>query len=456
MNFSIYQYGMEYVTLFGMDYMGVNVRQVSYLPEEVQAKVRSTIVKTDEIKDLKIWLDARSITQCMFTAYIGDDVYHVDTTAEVPVAKEGEEAPVHDEVNTQPESPEPEMPPNQEEVKEESMETKEQETTQEVNTVEDVKQESEFPASSQVLKTEDKPLEPVGHNHVTAKVQPTGFDMSFITPPTIVGRRRSRARDVTPTGMQRNTEKTESEDEGYGVPNVENTAQGVQSVDVKNEPSNEVKAFDEANKSFNHTVADVPTHKELENVSREVLEAPDENFSDVMSGAYSTGRKPEVEVKKNKINDSDWTIPKEEKDYTTEKVTREERGNKHASEVMISEDIRQYKTAVEAEPEQKTEIAVQEPELDAEEESTESLKMETETHYNPVLLQHIDNYSVREIDMELVMSVGDTYCKENGWFQCDNIFMIDDVSRSLRCVHSDSHQLHLTIPYSEVMKFGGH
>lgn len=454
MNFSIYQYGMEYVTLFGMDYMGVNVRQVSYLPEEIQTKVRSTIVQTDEIKDLKIWLDARSITQCMFTAYIGDDVYHVDTTAEVPVVKEGEEvleANVLEEFNTQQELPEPEIPANQEEVKEEAIDTKEQETT-----VEDTKHVSEFPASSQVLKTEDRPLESVAHNPVTAKVQPTGFDMSFITPPTIVGRRKSRARDVTPTGMQHNTEKSEIKGESAEVPKVENTEQEVQTVEVRHEPVNEVDAAEEENKLLNPKVAEAPTQKELENVSREVLEAPDENFSEVMSGAYSTGRKPEAEVKKNRINDSGLTMPKEEKDYITEKVTQEESGDESVSEDITKVDALQEKTMVEDEILKKEETTIHETEFSIGEENAESSVVEETSSYNPVLLQHIDNYSVKEIDMDMVKSSGDVYCKENGWFQCDNIFMMDDVSRSLRCVHSDSQQLHLTIPYSEVMKFGGH
>lgn len=91
---------------------------------------------------------------------------------------------------------------------------------------------------------------------------------------------------------------------------------------------------------------------------------------------------------------------------------------------------------------------------DAKEDSTFPNNVTVE--YNPICLQLINEYSTTRVNMLTVEEQGDEYCRENGWYECDGIFLIDDVRGARRCVHSDARNLNFTIPYTEVIHYAKH
>lgn len=74
--------------------------------------------------------------------------------------------------------------------------------------------------------------------------------------------------------------------------------------------------------------------------------------------------------------------------------------------------------------------------------------------WNPVYLQRIDAYSLAPISMDEVAQKGDAYCEMNKWAKIDDLYMIDDVVSVVRCVHSDTHNINIVIPYEEVANYG--
>lgn len=75
---------------------------------------------------------------------------------------------------------------------------------------------------------------------------------------------------------------------------------------------------------------------------------------------------------------------------------------------------------------------------------------------NPIFLKRIDAYSLSPISMSMVKEKGDTYCEMNGWERVDDVYMIDDVVSVVRCVHSDTRGINMTIPYAEVANYANY